>query len=131
MKKLLFLLLLMTIMSLSAAAQKVDVIYFHGKQRCKTCMAIEREAKTAVNAELNNLVQSGKVRLVIVDFTTGKGKEIAQKYKVSYSSLFVVTNPGKDEKAEDLTRFAFANARNNPEVFRKALKDKINEGLKK
>lgn len=115
-----------TEMAAPKAAGKVDVIYFHGKQRCKTCIAIEKETKALVEGELAELVKKGKVKFRIVDFSTDEGKKIASKYKVTFSSLFVVTPKG----AEDLTRFAFANARSNAEGFRKELKDKVVKTIK-
>lgn len=104
----------------------VEVIYFHGKQRCMTCMAIEKETKALVEGELAQQVKAGKVKLRVVDFSTEEGKKIAAKCKVSFSSLFVVTSKG----AEDLTRFAFANARSNAEGFRKELKNKVVKAIK-
>ena len=104
----------------------VEIIYFHGKQRCKTCIAIENETKTLVEGELANLVKSGKVKFRIVDISTDEGKALAAKYKVSFSSLLVVTKEG----VEDLTHFAFSNARTNAETFRKELKSKIMEAIK-
>lgn len=109
---------------------EVEIIYFHGKQRCKTCIAIEKETKVLFDGELAELVKSGKVKMRIIDFSTPEGKQIAEKYKVTFSSLFVVTNPGKNEYAEDLTRFAFANARSNPEAFRKEVKSKVMNNIK-
>ncbi|MDD7003386.1 MAG: nitrophenyl compound nitroreductase subunit ArsF family protein [Prevotella copri] len=112
----------------TVAKQKaaVEIIYFHGKQRCKTCIAIEKETKALVEGELAELLKKGKVKFRIVDFSTDEGKKIASKYKVTFSSLFVVTPKG----AEDLTRFAFANARSNAEGFRKELKDKVVKTIK-
>ncbi len=109
---------------------KVEVIYFHGKQRCMTCMSIEKETRFLMEGELAEQVKSGKVKMRVVDFSTIEGKTIAKKYKVTFSSLFVVTNPGQHEKSEDLTRFAFANARSNPEVFRKEVKAKVLNAIK-
>lgn len=104
----------------------VEIIYFHGKQRCMTCMAIEKDTKALVEGELAKQVKAGKVKFHVVDFSTEEGKKIAAKYKVTFSSLFVVTPKG----AEDLTRFAFANARSNAEAFRKELKDKVVKAIK-
>ena len=104
----------------------VEIIYFHGKQRCMTCMAIEKETNALVEGELAEQVKAGKVKFRVVDFSTEEGKKIAAKYKVTFSSLFVVTPKG----AEDLTRFAFANARSNAEGFRKELKDKVVKAIK-
>lgn len=108
----------------------VEVLYFHGKQRCATCVAIENETKALMSGELASLVEEGKVVMKVIDITTDEGKAIANKYKVSYSSLFVVVKNGDKEKAEDLTRFAFANARNNPEEYREELKNMIMKSLK-
>ena len=110
----------------SKESSPVEIIYFHGKQRCKTCIAIEKETKALVEGELAELVKKGKVKFRIVDFSTDEGKKIASKYRVTFSSLFVVTPKG----AEDLTRFAFANARSNAEGFRKELKDKVVKTIK-
>ena len=112
----------------TVAKQKaaVEIIYFHGKQRCKTCIAIEKETKALVEGELAELAKKGKVKFRIVDFSTDEGKKIASKYRVTFSSLFVVTPKG----AEDLTRFAFANARSNAEGFLKELIDKVVKTIK-
>lgn len=108
----------------------VEVLYFHGKQRCATCVAIENETKALMSGELASLVEEGRVVMKVIDITTDEGKAIANKYKVSYSSLFVVVKNGDKEKAEDLTRFAFANACNNPEEYREELKNMIMKSLK-
>lgn len=112
--------------SVAKNASPVEIIYFHGKQRCMTCMAIEKETKALVEGELAKQVKAGKVKFRIVDFSTKEGKKVAAKYKVTFSSLFVVTPKG----AEDLTRFAFANARTNGEGFRKELKDKVVKAIR-
>ena len=126
MKKVLVMMLLMLTVCIGAMAQKAEIIYFHGKQRCMTCMAIEKETKALVEGELAKQVKAGKVKFRIVDISTEEGKKIAAKYKVTFSSLFVVSSKG----AEDLTRFAFANARTNAEGFRKELKDKVVKAIK-
>lgn len=112
--------------TVSKMESPVEIIYFHGKQRCKTCIAIENETKALVEGELANLVKSGKVKFQIVDISSDEGKVLAAKYKVSFSSLIVVTTEG----VEDLTHFAFSNARTNAEAFRKELKAKIMESIK-
>lgn len=108
------------------ATSKVEILYFHSKQRCPTCLAIEKEAKTLVESDLAQWVKDGEVNFRTVDFSTEEGKKLAAKYKVTYSSLFVVS----PQRTEDLTRYAFANARSNAEVFRAELKNKVLEALK-
>lgn len=119
MKRFFIMMFAMLSVCMTAMAQNVEVLYFHGKQRCKTCMAIEKETKTVVQ-ELK-----GKAKLSVIDISTPKGKKLAQKYKVSWSSLYIVSGKGKNEKAENMTRFAFSNALRNAEGFRKELKSRI------
>lgn len=113
----------------SQEGAQVEVLYFHGKQRCKTCVAIENETKAVMEGELFAAVEEGKVSFRIIDITSDEGKPIAEKYKITFSSLLIVSNPGEGEKVEDLTSFAFANARNNPESFRQELQTKVMENL--
>lgn len=108
----------------------VEVIYFHGKQRCPTCRAIEKHTKEVVYNDFAKFVKSGKVRFKEVDISTPQGEKIADKYRVSWSSLYVNGwNNGK-EKRNDLTRMGFKYARNNTAQFKTELKKKINQLLK-
>lgn len=108
----------------------VEVLYFHGKQRCATCRAIEKYAKEVVHTDFAELVKSGKVRFKEVDIATPEGEKLADKYRVSWSSLYV--NGWKDGKEErnDMTRFAFQNARNKTDEFKKEVKNTITRLLK-
>ena len=108
---------------------RVEVIYFHGKQRCATCMAIEKNAKEVVNTLFANELKNGTVVFTTVDISTPEGEKIADKYEVTWSSLFV--NKWKDgkESRNDLTEFGFGNARKDPDGFKKGLADKIRQAL--
>ena len=116
----------------AATAQKdgVEVLYFHGKQRCATCMAIEQEAKAVVNGQFADAVKGGKLNFRIIDITKAENEAIADKYEITWSSLVVVQHKDGKEQAENLTKFAFANARSKPSVFRGELAKKINGWLK-
>ena len=115
-----------------AKAQKdvVEVLYFHGKQRCATCMTIERETKTVVNKQFANAIKGGKLKFRIIDISKAENEAIADKYEITWSSLVVVKHKGGKEQAENMTKFAFANARSKPDVFRSELTKKINGLLK-
>lgn len=113
-----------------AADTYVEVLYFHGKQRCVTCKAIEKYTKEVVNADLAELVKNGKLRFKEVDISTPEGEKLAEKYRVSWSSLYVNKWKNGKEERNDMTRFGFQNARNNTSAFKKELKQKINQLLK-
>ena len=114
----------------SPEKDRVEVIYFHGKQRCATCMAIEKNTREVINNLFANELKNGTVVVKIVDISTPEGEKIADKYEVTWSSLFV--NKWKDSKEtrSNLTEFAFGNARKNPDAFKKTLADKIRQSLK-
>lgn len=114
----------------SPEKDRVEVIYFHGKQRCATCMAIEKNTKEVVNTLFANELKNGIVVFKAVDISTTEGEKIADKYEVTWSSLFVNKwNDGKEIR-NNLTEFGFGNARKNPNGFKKGLADKIRQSLK-
>ena len=130
-----FLLALMCLFALAVAAQaqvkeRVEVVYFHGKQRCATCMAIEKYAREVVSQDFADEQKSGKVVFKVVDISTTEGKKLAKSYRVTWSSLFI--NRWKDGKEQrgNITEFSFKNARKNTEEFKKGVRDKMKEGLK-
>lgn len=108
----------------------VEVIYFHGKQRCVTCRAIEQNTKDVLNAQYAKQMQSGQVVLRVIDISKKENEAIAEKYQVTWSSLFLVSHKNGKEQAENLTEFAFGNARSNPDKFKEGLQQRINQALK-
>ena len=107
----------------------VEVLYFHGKQRCATCVAIERETKAVIDGQFADAVADGALEMRIIDITQPENEAIADKYEITWSSLVVVKYKDGKEQAENLTKFAFANARNNPETFRSELTEKLRKLL--
>lgn len=108
----------------------VEVLYFHGKQRCMTCKAIEKYTKEVVYTDFAELLKSGKVRFKEVDISTPEGEKLADKYHVSWSSLYVNGWKNGKEERNDMTRFSFQNARNKTDFFKKEVKKKITQLLK-
>ena len=106
----------------------VEVIYFHGKQRCATCMAIEKNTKELVESAFADKLKSGKLVFKSVDIT--QEETLADKYEVSWSSLIIVDydKNGKEE-ATNMTEFAFGNARTNPDNFKKGVAEQISTML--
>lgn len=107
------------------ANAKTKVVYFHGKQRCPTCLSIEKNARDLVHERYADKLKNGQLEFVVVDFSTPQGKIIAEKYKVSFSSLIVENEEGKT----DVTRYGFQYARTHPDVFKSELKDVIDKAL--
>ena len=114
----------------STQKDRVEVIYFHGKQRCATCMAIEKNTREVINSLFAKELKNGKVVFKIVDISTTEGEKIADRYEVTWSSLFVNKWKGGKETRNNMTEFAFGNARKNPDAFKKGLANKIHQSRK-
>ena len=104
----------------------IEVIYFFGKQRCNTCLAMEKLAKETVDSVFADQTKDGTIIFKSVDITTQEGEKLADLFEVSSSSLYIVdNNPAKPQKV-DMTAFGFRNARNNPQVYKQGIIDQIN-----
>ena len=101
----------------------VELLYFHVKQRCLTCMAIEKYSTETVAKEFQEQVDSGKLIYKIIDID--KEEALADKYEVASSSLILITHTSQGEKVTNLTQFAFSCARKESEKFCKDLTEII------
>lgn len=114
------------------ATQKdvIEVLYFHGKQRCVTCNAIEKLTKEVIDKDFAQLLKDGKIVFKVIDISTNEGEKIADKYEVTWSSLYI--NKWKDgkEAKNNMTDFGFSYAKGSPDVFKAGIKKKIDELLK-
>ena len=111
------------------ATTGIEVIYFFGKQRCSTCVAIEKFAKEAVDSAFADKTHDGSIIFKSVDITTPEGERLADLFEVSSSSLFIVNNnPDKPQKI-DMTAFGFRNARTNRQIYKQGIIDQINKFL--
>ena len=108
----------------------MEVLYFHGKKRCATCMAIEKNTKDVIETQFADELENGTVIFRIIDISEPENEKIADKYEVTWSSLFVSQWKDGKETYENLTEYAFANARTSPDIFKSGLTEKINELLK-
>ena len=97
----------------------VELLYFHGKQRCLTCMAIEKFSTETIAKEFQEQVDSGTIIYKIIDID--KEEALADKYKVASSSLILISHTSQGEKVSNLTQFAFSCARKESEKFCKDL----------
>lgn len=135
MKNRVFTLLLLALMtacggrgSSSAASPQeqpdgVEVLSFHTKKRCPTCRAIEQLTREVVEQE----VADGTLRLHVAEIT--EEEELAVRYEVAWSSLLLSHRHNGEEQVVDLTRFAFAHARTDADLFRRELKARIEQLL--
>jgi len=116
MKTILVLLFLAPVFAFSQTNTKIEAYYFHNKTRCTTCKTVEAEAK----ADLKELY-GDKVTFQALNLEEKSTEPIAQKLKVSGQALLVV----KGEKQVNLTNEGFLYAVNDPDKFKKIIKEKV------
>lgn len=107
-----------------AETAKVMVYYFHGKQRCKTCLSIQKVAEETIN---ESFAENADVKFIELDYSDKANEAIAQKYEIANSSLFVVAG----ESFINLTEVAFANAVRNPDDLKEAIIVEVEKYLDK
>ena len=112
-----------------AVSDGVEVLYFHGKQRCATCIAIEKGTQEVMEKDLADAVRKGEVKFRTIDISREENEAVAEKYEVTWSSLFVVKHKDGVEAVENLTEFAFGDARKSPEVFKAGVMKTVREML--
>lgn len=96
------------------AADCVQVLYFHNKQRCLTCNAIERLTQEVVDS-----IGSDRVVMRVIDIS--QNEPLADRYQVAWSSLIL----DREGRIENLTKAGFAYAKDRPGVFKAQLTEAI------
>lgn len=107
----------------STAAARNDVVnvyYFHGKQRCKTCIAVGKVAQQTVKDLANP-----KVQFIEVQTDDKASAALVEKYHVTWNALIVA----RGGQSTDITKQAFANAVNNPQALTDLIKTEVDKKL--
>lgn len=109
---------------------RVEVLYFHGAQRCVTCNAIEAETKALLDSVYAKEIKAGKVVFKEVDISKKENEKLADKYEVTWSSLFVNGWKEGQETVNNMTDFAFSYVKAAPDTFRKGVREKVDSLLR-
>lgn len=104
----------------TADASVINVYYFHGKQRCKTCIAVGDLAKKTIE---ENYSGNSNVKFIEVDTSDKQFEDLVNKYEVSWNALIIA----KGDNSVDITEQAFANAISNPDVLSDLIKKEVNQ----
>lgn len=98
----------------------VNVYYFHGKQRCKTCIAVGDLAKKTIEETYSG---NSNVKFIEVDTSDKQFEDLVNKYEVSWNALIIT----KGDNSVDITEQAFANAISNPILLSDLIKKEVNQ----
>ncbi|WP_270419754.1 nitrophenyl compound nitroreductase subunit ArsF family protein [Bacteroides intestinalis] len=100
----------------------VYVYYFHGKQRCKTCIAVGNVSEKAVK---DMYADNPNVKFIEVQTDDEANAALVEKYEVTWNALIVA----KGSDNIEITKQAFASAVNNPENLTDLIKTEVDKRL--
>ena len=110
--------------SAETATADVNVYYFHFTRRCATCMAVEENARKAIEALYPNELNTGEYSFASLNLDDAGTKEIADRLGVGGQSLIVV----RGDKKVDITGSAWMVA-HDPEKMKTEIKSGIDKIL--
>ena len=99
-----------------ANVSDVEAYYFHATRRCATCKAVEKVTREAIKENFGD-----QVKFKSINREKQKDHPMMEKHNVSGQTLLIV----KGDQAENLTNFAFMNARSNPEKLKNKIKETV------
>jgi len=106
----------------TADPSTVYVYYFHGKQRCKTCIAVgDVTEKTIKDMYAGN----PNVKFIEVKTDEDANAALVEKYEVTWNALIIA----KGDNNTEITKQAFASAVNNPENLTDLIKTEVDKRL--
>ncbi len=77
--------------TISEEVEKVEVFHFHGTNQCFSCKTVGAFAEKTVNTYYKDLVDSGKMAFASINAELPENRNLAVKYGVTGSSLWIGT----------------------------------------
>jgi len=100
----------------------IYVYYFHGKQRCKTCIAVGTVSEKALK---DMYAGNPNVKFIEVKTDDENNIPLVEKYEVTWNALVIA----KGDDNVEITKQAFANAVDNPEILTSLIKTEVDKRL--
>jgi hypothetical protein len=94
--------------------RRVILYYFHGERRCKTCLAIEANAKAAVSSHFSAQLESGELAFQTVNYDEPENEHFIKDYGLVSSSLVLVELMDGKPAGHEVLQKAWTLARNKP-----------------
>ena len=114
----------------SPSANRVDVIYFHVNQRCPTCICFEDRVNHVIETDFKDAIASGKLTYRVLNAQQEQNAEIARKYGVVGSQLFINTVINGKDSIKDIQEIWKWNCRGDAPIFDRKVKGVIEGSLK-
>jgi hypothetical protein len=96
--------------SANSTFERVEVMYFHGNQRCASCIAVGDLAEKTVNTSFKDDLASGRLVFKEVNYDLPENAALKTKYGATGSSLWIgVYNSSAFHKEENIRVWSLIN----------------------
>jgi len=113
----------------SGPPDKVEIVYFHSHQRCKTCLCFEERVSYVVKTYFQDELDSGKLTFQVFDLGNEEHADMARKYSAISSQLFINTIKDSVDHIADIQDIWSWDCSDNEEGFDQAIKNIIEQSL--
>ena len=110
-------------------ANRVEVLFFHNRERCSSCLNMEKYTKEIVETYFAQQIKEGKLVLLICDIEDKNNTELTDDYQVIWTSLYINKWENGTESRHNMTEFAFLNVDSSPDEFKEGIRQQIEELL--
>lgn len=114
----------------TALSNRVDVIYFHTKLRCVTCLCFEEHISKVINKYFQDEINSGKLTFRVLNVQDPKNAVVAKKYRALGSQLFINNVTNDFDNIEDIQDIWYWDCVDDPDGFEMKVKNIIELRLK-
>jgi hypothetical protein len=114
----------------SDTVDKVELIYFHSPQRCKTCLCFEKRISYVVQTYFQDELKSGKLTWGVYDLGDNNNTAIINKYRAVGSQLFINTIKDGVDNIKDIQEIWSWGCLKNDDSFDSSVKNVIELSLR-
>jgi hemolysin activation/secretion protein len=83
-------------------SNRIDIVYFHTKIRCVTCLCFEKQVTNLINKYFQDAVNSGKLTYRVLNVQDQQNAALARKYGAVGSQLFINNVINDFDNIEDI-----------------------------
>ena len=105
---------------------RIEVLDFHSKHRCSTCLTIEEMTRETLKSEFGRELKSQRITFRLVDAEAEANAKLVRELEVTGTALVLIIHRDGKRTTVDLTSMAFMNAHDS-----KAFRNKLSAELKK
>lgn len=111
-------------------SNRIDIVYFHTKLRCVTCLCFEKQVTSLISKYFQSDIDNGKLTYRVLNVQEPQNAAIAKKYGAVGSQLFINNVINDFNNIEDIQDIWSWNCVDNPNNFDVKVKSVIELYLK-